>query len=429
MMELLESTLVAPADSTPHHRIWLSNLDLTQSSGGSPLVFFYRPNSDPSFFSPDKLKSSLSQVLVSFYPLAGRVVADPGGRPELNCSGKGVPFVTARVDFSLSDLKDFVPSPEMRRFFGPQSVLINEPLIVQITYLKCGGAVLGVAVHHAATDGRFFYDFLQTWSNFTNGTINFTSLQVNIDRTILKARSPPIILSYNAEYTDFPFVSNKISEPFTTAILPLDENQLNNLRTRLSKGATSGTRFSTFQAVVSHVWRCICIARDLPPNEEVQLAFAVDFRNLMVPPLPKFYFGNAVTRIRVNSTVAKLMSDPIKHGAEKIKVAINQVDDEYVRSLVDYLETIEVQNLSRRSCLPKTKICVISWLGLPVCDVDFGWGKPVFMSRAQMYGTGFVYLIRRSEAEGGINVIVSLEVDCMDRFKQLFYEQTMRSAI
>ncbi|KAJ3677185.1 hypothetical protein LUZ60_002909 [Juncus effusus] len=319
-------------------------------------------------------------------------------------------------------MKDFVPSPEMRRVFVPQSELINEPLMLQITYLKCGGAVLGVAVHHTVFDGRFFFHFFQTWSKFTRGTINSTSIPIIID-------PPPITLSYNTEYTSFPFSRSKISEPFTTCILTLDENQLNILKTQLSKSAARGTRFSTFQAIASHVWCCICVARNLPPNEEVQLAFAFDFRNVMIPSLPESYMGNAVMRIPVVSTVSRLVSNPIKHGAEKIKETINQVDVENVRSLVDYLETIEVQNLSRRSGLHKTKICVVSWLGMPVYNADFGWGEPGFMARAQMFGTGFVYLIPRPKVDGGINVMISLEVDCMDQFKRLFYEQTIRSAI
>jgi hypothetical protein len=86
---------VAPALPLQEHRLALSNLDLILP----PIdvgVFFCYAAADAVAVST--LKSALAKVLVAYYPLAGEVVANAAGEPELLCSGRGVDFAEAAAD-------------------------------------------------------------------------------------------------------------------------------------------------------------------------------------------------------------------------------------------------------------------------------------------------------------------------------------------
>ncbi|XP_073011035.1 hydroxycinnamoyltransferase 4-like [Typha latifolia] len=426
MTEILESGFVVPISETPRHSLWLSNLDVVAARGHTPLVYFYGPNRSPDFFSTGVVKSALAKALVPFYPLAGRLGLDPTGRVEINCSAEGVLFVAARSESTLDEFKEFVPSKEKREMFVPSVDSADPPcvlLMIQVTHLKGGGAVLGFAIHHAAVDGRITFHFIKTWCAIARGASPLPHPPL-LDRTLFHARSPPAVRVLNSEYTLHPFSSSSSSTQTTAAAtLKLSSRQLALLKTRF------GHHFTTFQAIVAHAWRCTCLARGLSPDQETKLCMAIDVRNRVNPPLPPHYLGNAVMRVPVSTTVADLVSDPVRFGAERIRSVTDGVGDEYVRSVIDYLELVDTTKLSSRSGLPSTKLCVVSWLRMPVDDADFGWGLPVFMSRAQLYGNGFLYLIQSLRKNGGIYVVVSLEQESMEKFKKLFYEPIFRSAI
>lgn len=76
---IIESYKVVPHDETPKHRLSLSNLDVFAPMAHVSIVYLYKPNGDPDFFSMEILKNALSKVLVTFYPLAGRLVFDRDG--------------------------------------------------------------------------------------------------------------------------------------------------------------------------------------------------------------------------------------------------------------------------------------------------------------------------------------------------------------
>lgn len=73
-VHIKESTIVHPAKDTPKHCRWNSDLDLLMATYHVPLVYFYRrPSGCSDFFEAGFLMEALSNVLVPFYPIAGRL--------------------------------------------------------------------------------------------------------------------------------------------------------------------------------------------------------------------------------------------------------------------------------------------------------------------------------------------------------------------
>ncbi|KAH0458937.1 hypothetical protein IEQ34_011751 [Dendrobium chrysotoxum] len=430
-IEILEKGLVIPSEETPAEEIWLSNLDLLVARAHTPTVYFYRrPLDDAGFFSPEGLKAALARTLVPFYPLAGRLVSGADGRLCIRCTAEGALFVVARSEASVDDFGDFAPSDEIRQLLVPfvdSADEVDPPLVMfQLTFFRCGGVCLGAAVHHTAADGLGALHFVNSWARITH-TNSHIPIPPTINRTLLRARSPPSITSSHIEYSQSNLPPSSTHPPFTSAILKLSNHNLSLIKTSPTYNNPKRP-LSTFKAVVSHIWRSACKARGLEPSIPTRLYMTADARSRLRPPLPASYLGNAIFRVSAEAT-AREISD--FGAAAKIDVATKRIDDEFVRSLIDYLEE-KVDEVGVRKggwVMPETDLWVISWLGLPIYEADFGWGKPIYMGRACLQFGGLVYIVPSSpeEAEGGLSVLIAMEEENMERFKKVFYEEIGRA--
>ena len=111
-----KSTMVYPAEETPKHRLWSTNLELLMTLHHVPTVYFFRPNGSSNFFDPRVLMEALSKVLVPFYPMAGRLGRDEKGRVEIICNAEGALLIEAETDSVIDDLiGDTIHSSELWR--------------------------------------------------------------------------------------------------------------------------------------------------------------------------------------------------------------------------------------------------------------------------------------------------------------------------
>ncbi|KAF8688224.1 hypothetical protein HU200_042349 [Digitaria exilis] len=427
-VEVLTSELVVPSDKTPAGAVWLSNLDLAARRGYTPTVYFYRPDGEPGLFAPDVIKDSLARALVPFYPLAGRLGLDATGRLQVDCTGEGVLFVTARSEYVLDDLiNDFVPCTEMRDLFVPPEPSPSAPcvlLLVQVTSLRCGGMVLGLAAHHTLIDARSAAHFVETWASIARGS-NGDNIPASpcFDHELLRARPVPTVLYDHPEYKaeepapTHALTASSTSTTYASALITLTKAEVSAIKARCEVA-------STFRAVVALVWQCACRARSLPPEAETRLYSMVDVRPRMSPPLPPGYFGNAVIRTSAVATVEEVVSNPVGHAARRLRTATSQ-GDEYVRSLVDYLEGVDTMNLPR-SGISRAHLRAISWMGMSLHDADFGWGAPAFMGPALMYYSGFLHVLNAAGKDNAVTLALSLEPESMPEFRKVFTEELAR---
>lgn len=131
MVEITQSTIVTPSDETPKHKIYLCNLDLAPSRKYTPTIYVYPSTGMQDFFPVEALKAGLAKALEVFYPLAGRLSRDPEtSRIEIDCTGEGVNFVTANLDATLDDFKDFTPSTDMRKKLVPVIESAEPPCVI-----------------------------------------------------------------------------------------------------------------------------------------------------------------------------------------------------------------------------------------------------------------------------------------------------------
>ncbi|KAH0464815.1 hypothetical protein IEQ34_004918 [Dendrobium chrysotoxum] len=420
MVTVVNSCLVPPALPTPKSPIWLSNLDLFAAPTHVRVVYFFRNRSSDPFPSPAaSIKASLARVLVSYYPFAGRFAKSTQGRLEIRCTGEGALFFEAVSNLTLDEFGVYKPSLDNCRLLVPtdgfnaleksdDSIPI---LLVQLTSFKCGGLCLGTALHHQASDGIAATRFMFNWADATRDPTLPISIPC-IDRTSLRARSPPTVQFYHPEF-DLRARPEK-QEPVSFTFLNVTPAQL------VAVKASCGDKYTSFESMAAHIWRCTCLARGpTRPDEEIRLVMTADLRRRLSQTLPSDFVGNALT-----VTVAIAPAAEVAAGlqAARIREAIEKLDEEYLRSAVDYLELQEDKRRLARSAgnFAATDISVGSWNRLPLNEVDFGWGPPEFMGPAILISPRQFLVL--SSPDGGVKVCCSVETEKMDSFVKLFHE-------
>ncbi|CAN1190770.1 Shikimate O-hydroxycinnamoyltransferase [Linum perenne] len=434
-----ESTMVQPAAETPKVGLWNSNVDLVVPRFHTPSVYFYRPTGAADFFDPAALKHGLSKALVPFYPMAGRLRRDEDGRIEINCNAEGVLFVVAETTSLIDDFGDFAPTLELRQLIPAVDYsggISTYPLLVlQVTFFKCGGVSLGVGMQHHAADGFSGLHFVNTWSDMSRG-LDLT-LPPFIDRTLLRARDPPRPAFHHIEYQPPPTLKTEktssaaavaaektdTAAPAAVSIFKLTKDQLNALKSK-SKEAGNTIIYSSYEMLAGHVWRSACKARGLTDDQDTKLYIATDGRSRLRPPLPEGYFGNVIFTTTPVASAGDLASNPTWFAAGRIHDALGRMDDEYLRSALDYLEVQpDLSALVRGAHTFKCpNLGITSWARLPIHDADFGWGRPIFMGPGGIPFEGLSFILPSSENDGSMAVAISLQVEHMKLFEKFIYE-------
>ncbi|MFS7966805.1 putative transferase [Helianthus anomalus] len=427
-----QSLTIKPSKTTPCHTIWCSNLDLVVGRIHIQTVYFYRPNGSSNFFDSEVLKTTLADVLVSFYPMSGRLGKDGDGRIEIVCNGEGVLFVEAEADCCIDDFGEITPSPELGRLAPTVDYsgdISSYPLFVtQVTRFKCGGVSLGSALHHTLADGLSALHFINTWSDKARGLT--VAVPPFVDRTLLRARDPPTPMFDHVEYHQPPSMiaplenQKSTSDPksASTMMLRLTLDQINDLK---SKAKGDGSAYhSTYEILAAHIWRCACKARGLSDDQPTKLYVATDGRSRLNPPLPRGYLGNVIFTATPIMKVGEFKSESLGDTARRIHNELGIMNDQYLRSAIDYLESItDLSTLVRGSSyFASPNLNVNSWTRLPIYDSDFGWGRPIFMGPASILYEGTIYILPSPGVDRSVALAVCLDPDHMALFKERLYD-------
>ncbi|XP_022041784.1 spermidine hydroxycinnamoyl transferase [Helianthus annuus] len=378
MVNVGQCFVITPARPTPTAPMCLSELDQEKTVAPALTVYFYRPSSDSiSFAAASQVhRDSLSQVLVHFYPLAGRLH-----------------FIADFRDFALpNELRSLVPVVSY-----DASDLHELPLLmVQLTELSCGGISLGIGVSNIMVDGTCASHFMDEWARMARG--DPIGNQPFLDRSVLLTADPTLPPRFKHER----FVPNPLligqsddheehNKETKIVMLHLSKEQVQKLKDIANKTrpAYIPRPFSQFEAVAGHMWRCATMARGHHPMQPTKLFIPVSIRGRM--PLPKWYFGNAIMKQAACSHSGELVKQPLPYACGKMREAVEIVTEDYVKSALDDTKRQPDLTPFRTShTIGSTTGCfdgnpnmeIISWLGIPFEGLDFGWGKCVYVGPA-----------------------------------------------
>ena len=314
MVKLMATYTVRPAKETPGGYRCLSDSDQVRALTHAPTIYFYPPVNVSLGSATEILMHSLSEALVIFYPLAGRLHWIDGGRLELECNTLGALLIAIESEAKIDDFGDFRRTQEIRALIP--SLDYKKPihelplLLVQVTKFSCGGMSLGLGISHTIADGLSALHFISEWAKIARGE------QPNsppfLDRSVLLAPehlTAPVF--DHPEYSTQPLLIGKQDNmeerkrETATLMLKLSKDQVEKLKDKANKDRSASNNkrpYTRYEAVAGHIWRSACKARQHESQQPTTLSIIVDARNRMEPPLPPRYFGNATFRVTAEST-------------------------------------------------------------------------------------------------------------------------------
>ncbi|PWZ31299.1 Omega-hydroxypalmitate O-feruloyl transferase [Zea mays] len=439
-----DPVLVRPSQPTPRHTLHLSNLD-DQRFLRFSIKYLYVFGADAAV-PADALRAALGRVLADYYPLAGRLrpSAEEDGKLVVDCNAEGALFAEGRLpglaaaDFLSGSDRPHKSWRKLHYRVEAQSFVAVPPLVVQVTWLACGGMVLCTAINHCLCDGIGTAQFLHAWARAARGGGrdapdaggDDTALPFH-DRRALRPRCPPRVAFAHPEYSTRGIIINAavangngngsaneapsllarlLGQPLAPVSLTFTAAHL----LRLKRQCVPSLKCTSFEALAAHVWRAWVRALDPPGALRVKLLFSVNVRRRLRPELPRGYYGNGFVLGCARSTAAQLTSpscgSAARYGVRLVQDAKGCVDDDYVRSMVDLLE-------ERRGARPDlaASLVISAWTRLGLEDLDFGAGKAAHMGplTSEIYCV-FLPVVGDPHA---VTVLVSVPQAAADKFQ------------
>lgn len=389
--KLPSSSTILPAKPAQEENCPLSPSDLqfARVNYAQIVVFFKQQENINSVHElVERLKWSLAEVLVYFYPLAGRLAEAPDGFLHVRCNDEGAQFIEAEAaeDTTLEHVLLHKSPRYLQELLFPLNDCIcadgrSLPLLaVQVTQLK-DAVAMAFTMNHMLVDAQSAWHFINSWSEICR------SGSVTIANPPFHQRFRPVssTVTSNQKHIYLQSVENvqrplPLSHDLQVAVFHFSKDMMARLKNHVNtqyKNKERGTIiYSSFKALAAHMWVVITRARKLRAEEETTMSLSVDCRERLVPPLQKFYFGNAILVQRVTTRAGELLSNAgIITAASLLQESIEAAQKgERIRLRTE--EWMKNPSLISRQSITNI-ISIGSSPRLPVYETDFGFGQPL----------------------------------------------------
>ncbi|CAM0879025.1 unnamed protein product [Alopecurus aequalis] len=341
----------------------------------------------------ERLASSFARALARFYPFAGRLVATPDSREglvvSLRCSGEGAEFVHAVAPgVTVADVTAPLCVPRLvwsffplDRLLGVDAIAESLPLLAaQVTELA-NGVFVAMSLNHAVADGTAFWHLFNTWSEISRRGVDGDELSSPLPvhrRFFLDGCPVPIPLPFsNVE----DIVGQRLDPypPVEECFFHYSAESVKELKARANAemSGIATTTISSLQALLAHVWRAVCRARRLAPDQETKYTLLVGCRG-RVEGVPAAYAGNAVGHAAAKCPAGEILDRGLGWAAWLLNRAVTSFDAaSAMDKLASWPREPSFASLRAYSAAAHNNLATGSSPRFDVYGNDFGWGRPV----------------------------------------------------
>ncbi|KAJ4715321.1 vinorine synthase-like, partial [Melia azedarach] len=394
-LEIISREYIKPSSPTPSnlrsHKLCL--FDQYVHHYYNTCVYFYPLNQDNLSGSIDiervvserlqLLKQSLSETLTHLYPLAGRMTDDF----SVDCNDEGIYFVEARAESTLNEFLSQLNLSLLSKFVAKEGNEQNRQIAggsvakIQVTTFACGGLAICPSIEHMVCDATTFRLFLNNWA-----AINRKSTEeVILPNYNASSLFPPVNEDPKAAASTSPMAAFfKIGRPATRRFV-FDAKAIANLKARATGSSVQNP--SRVEAVSAFLFKLITVAFKTKsgfykPN---LLAHVVNLRRKMKPPISDYSTGNILWNANALCTEDEVELDGLVY---RLREAIRKIDGDFVKSLqgdegfLNYRKALQHDDevYSRAA----DRILFTSSCNFGLYNIDFGWGKPIWLSSVGM---------------------------------------------
>ncbi|KAJ4763440.1 hypothetical protein LUZ62_073815 [Rhynchospora pubera] len=394
------------------HRLVQSNFDLLLPPIDVGVFFCFRkpaPVADTNVASVGpitfpaivaNLKAALAKVLVTYYPLAGEVVTNSAGEPEILCNNRGVDLTEAYADVDLRDLNLYDPDDSVEAKLVPKKK--DGILSIQVTELRCGAVVVGCMFDHRVADAYSFNMFMSAWAETTLGQP--ISSMPSFRRSLLASR--PLLPSKSLDPL--------LDQFFTPLSLCPPPNPLISFSAPVNRiyyvpaadvarlQEIAGRKHSKLVCFTAYLWQILARSADLG-EKSCSMGIVVDGRtrmkNVHGEQFMENYFGNVLSIPFGNLRVESLLDMKLAEVAQEVYEWLSPAaTEDHFLGILDWVEAHRPEPAAARIYLgdtdeeDKSVSCVVSsGRGFP--EINFGWGNAAFGSYHFPWGGKAGYLM------------------------------------
>ncbi|CAA7055629.1 unnamed protein product [Microthlaspi erraticum] len=377
------------------------------------------------------LRKALSDLLVSYYPLSGKLMRRKIDRKlQLVCNWEGVPFAVATADRdlrSLNYIENFSDEVALQLVHelevNYESEIGCHPFSLQVTRFPCGGFTIGIAVTHALCDGYGVATIFNALTELARGKTEPSIVPVwQRERLVEKIDDEPARVPGAGRESLMAISPYMPSSDMVIETI----NILAETIKRLKDTVVLKESFTTFEVLCAYIWKSTSRALKLNLDGLTVLNITVGIRNVLEPPLPEGYYGNAYVDVFIDSTVRELDKSSISDIAKLVKRAKNTVlDKRYVEEELKNTERMVKEDAKFKGVTDGVFLMTdLRNTGLFKSN-DFGWNEPLNiwpLTPDQDIPSNIGIIMRPSKLdpsmEGGAKVVMTLPRDAMVNFKK-----------
>ncbi|KAM3268516.1 stemmadenine O-acetyltransferase-like [Capsicum chacoense] len=340
-------------------------------------IFFYKNNHPLSEINNaditgSRLKNCLSEALTLFHPLAGELSSEDSA--FVDCNDKGVLYVDARVkgvsldeflrNLDLSQLINFLPQNASMGSKMNYVQTLETLVSIQVTRFDCGGVAIGGVLFHKLLDGATMSKLFNTWAKIARG-----EMMMGLKRSREFVEMKKEIFFYEGKSLVRRFVFNA--------------KAIEDIKMKVSSERVPHP--TRVEALTTFIWKHMILATRRAKGHSSRpfmVSHLVNLRSRIDPKLPNA-FGNLV--FVANSEVLQMSDDEVElpHLLGIVREMFENMNSENLKALegddaFDCIVDMTTQVGSLMSQLDTYKFS--SWCNFGLYDVDFGWGKPIFVA-------------------------------------------------
>lgn len=391
-VEIIQKQIIKPSSPTPPElkSLKLSLLDQFTPITYTPIILFYPASAERS----QKLKSSLSETLTLWYPLAGRLKDNS----FIECEDQGAEYLEARIKCSLSEILN-KPDVEVLKQFLPAAIESPEAatgnlLLVQATFFDCDGLAIGVCISHKMADAATLTTFIRSWAAMANGSSELV-------RPVFMGASmfPPIDMSIPNASVEL------VQRKCITKRFVFNASKITALRAKVA--STTVPKPTRVEAVSALIWKTVMsVVRSNSGSLRPSMwAISVDLRKRLTPTLPQNYSGNCVGFIGPRNMEADDNELELQSLLGKIRKEMEGFGENYVKKLQGEGALLAICEFSKEfgelamSDHIDFYVCS-SWCKFDLYAADFGWGRPIWASNTSTKVRNVIILMDARDGEG-----------------------------
>ncbi|GAB2275550.1 hypothetical protein Dimus_010307 [Dionaea muscipula] len=321
----------------------LSVLDRVMEKHRVQMVYYYRsPTGTVKGDLSSKLRDSITETLLFFPIVTGRLIRDDGGKWVVKCNDAGMRIVEARAQGSVDTwLENADKEKELQLLYWedmPHNPYFWPTFQVQMTEFEEGGLAVGLSCSHLLADPICASRFIKSWADVS---LTGKMLDPPFFYPLPQRRQPRTTSLHNTHLLDTYRTIFHQLKPSSS----LDQGQAEQLRTltltftnqmvqaSVDLASAGIRRPSPFQALAGLFWASISRIKGAG-DRFVDMSICMDTRKIL--GLDQGFFGNCMVYNKVLGDGLDVNS--ISQATRGIGEAMKKVDYNGVMDLIEWLE-------------------------------------------------------------------------------------------